>query len=78
MLVLNISPMVVTLRLQFGILVSEVLRLWALEGLIIMFLIPCLIDSIALCKREERARSESNAGVAVKAVVAGIRREGLK
>ena len=27
-----------------------------------MFLIPCLIDSIALCKREERARSESNAG----------------
>ena len=35
--------------------------------------IPCPIDLIALCKREERARSESNAGVAVKAGGACIR-----
>ena len=68
-LVLNISLMVVTT--SFAIWyprVGEVLRfVGAGGGLIIMFLIPCLIDSIALCKREERARSESNAGVAVKA-----------
>ena len=62
-LVLNISLMVVTT--SFAVWyprVGEVLRfVGAGGGLIIMFLIPCLIDSIALCKRGERARSESEA-----------------
>ena len=60
-LLLNISLMVVTTAFAIWYpRVGEVLRfVGAGGGLIIMFLIPCLIDSIALCKRGERARSES-------------------